>query len=125
MATTFDLVTIDTPSPDALSRFWSAALDLRESEREDGGRWIVVSDVLGVRRLGFQRSPHRPGGTHLDLTCGIGEFADELARLQSLGARLVHEPRSEPYGSIANLVDPDGNAFDLCAYLPGISDSGR
>ncbi len=33
-----------------------------------------------------------------------------------LGARLVAPPRREPYGSIANLCDPDGNPFDLCAY---------
>ena len=44
------------------------------------------------------------------------EFDAELERLVGLGATLVEPPRREPYGSIANLADPDGNPFDLCAY---------
>ena len=33
------------------------------------------------------------------------------------GASECHPTRIEPYGSIANLADPDGNLFDLCAYV--------
>lgn len=116
MAARFDLVTLDSPRPNDAAAFWSAALDLVESEREDGDRWIVLSDAAGVRRIGLQRGPQRPGTVHLDLACHPGEFPAECERLQSLGARLVAPVRTEPYGSIANLIDPDGNAFDLCAY---------
>jgi hypothetical protein len=42
-------------------------MGLTESEREDGDRWIVLSDKQGIRRLGFQHGVHRQGGTHLDL----------------------------------------------------------
>ena len=56
------------------------------------------------------------GSVHLDLACDPGDFDDELARLTALGARVVEPVRVEPYGCIANLVDPDGNPFDLCAY---------
>ena len=48
MTTRFDLVTIDSPHTDRLAVFWSAALHLYESEREDGDRWIVLSSVDGV-----------------------------------------------------------------------------
>lgn len=117
MPATFDLVTIDTPHPEALSVFWAAALALVETEREDEGRWIVLSEPNGARRLGFQRGPSRlGGGVHLDLRCEPEEFADELARLHALGATAASPPRHEPYGHIANLADPDGNLFDLCAY---------
>ena len=116
MPAAFDLVTIDSPAPDRLAGFWCAALALHESEREDGDRWIVLSDAAGVRRIGVQRGAHRPGGTHLDLACEVPEFDAELARLSALGATLHGAPRREPYGRIANLHDPDGNAFDLCAY---------
>ena len=116
MPATFDLVTIDSPHPDAAAAFWSAALGLHETEREDGDRWIVLSDAAGVRRIGLQRGTTRPGGTHLDLRCAPHEFDDEVARLMSLGAALVTAARHEPYGSIANFADPDGNPFDLCAY---------
>lgn len=110
----FDLVTIDTPHPDELARFWCAALGLHELEREDGDRWLVLGD--GMRRIGLQRGAHRGGGVHLDLACDPSCFDEEVARLASLGARLLVPVRAEPYGSIANMADPDGNPFDLCAY---------
>jgi predicted enzyme related to lactoylglutathione lyase len=115
---TFDLVTLDVPVPDRSARFWCAALDLVELEREDGGRWIALGDRSGTRRLGLQRGPARPGGVHLDLVCDLDEMSAEVDRLCALGARLVGAVRTEPYGQIANLVDPDGYALDLCAYAP-------
>ena len=117
MSASFDLVTLDSPRPDDAAAFWCAALGLHESEREDGDRWIVLSDALGVRRIGLQRGSARPGTVHLDLSCGVGEFDAEVQRLLRLGATEVGAARHEPYGSIANLADPDGNLFDLCAYV--------
>lgn len=116
MVASFDLVTLDVPRPDESARFWSAALGLRETEREDGDRWIVLSAADGTRRLGLQRGAVRPGGVHLDLACDVEEFGEEVARLVALGCTLAAPARVEPYGSIANLVDPDGYAIDLCAY---------
>lgn len=114
--TQFDLVTIDTERTDALAGFYAALLGLTESEREDGDRWIVLSDAQGVRRLGFQRGAHRPGCVHLDFSCPMDRFDAERERMLALGARETRDPRTEPYGRIANLADPDGNLFDLCAY---------
>lgn len=116
MAARFDLVTIDTPDVDRLAAFWRAALDLVETEREDVDRWVVLSSRDGTRRLGLQRGTHRPGGTHLDLACAVVAFDLERVRLLALGAAELRPPRVEPYGAIANLADPDGNPFDLCAY---------
>lgn len=116
MSSRFDLVTIDSPQTERLAAFWAAVLGLHESEREDGDRWIVLSSSDGLRRLGFQRGEHRPGGTHLDIACELADFDAEHTRLLALGARELHAPRHEPYGSIVNLADPDGNVFDLCAY---------
>lgn len=118
MPARFDLVTIDVERPDDAAAFWSAALGLVETEREDGDRWIVLSSPDGVRRLGLQRGAHRPGGTHLDVVCGLDEFDREHERLVALGARELAPARREPYGAIVNLVDPEGNVFDLCAYVP-------
>lgn len=116
MTARFDLVTIDSPDTDGLAAFWSGVLDLHEVEREDGSRWIVLADRDGTRRLGIQRGHTRPGSMHLDLSCAPGDFDGELRRMVELGAKQLLEPRREPYGSIVNLVDPDGNPFDLCAY---------
>lgn len=112
----FDLVTIDSPDPGRLAMFWCAALGLVETEREGGDRWIVLSSVDGARRLGIQRGTQRTGGIHLDLTCSILDFESEGRRLAHLGASEIGSARVEPYGMIANLADPDGNPFDLCAY---------
>jgi predicted enzyme related to lactoylglutathione lyase len=117
MPASFDLVTLDTPDTERAAMFWSAALQLHETQREDGDRWIVLSDETGVRRIGLQKGPARPGTVHLDLACEPSDFDAEVARLLALGAALVVAPRHESYGSIVNLRDPDGNAFDLCAYV--------
>ncbi|MEO1060216.1 MAG: VOC family protein [Actinomycetota bacterium] len=116
MTSTFDLVTITTHDTEALSGFYAAALGLVEVEREDGDRWIVLAEVDGRRRIGFQRGEDRPGSIHLDLRCPAEELADEVSRLVSLGARLSCPVRIEPYGQVANLVDPAGNELDLVAY---------
>jgi predicted enzyme related to lactoylglutathione lyase len=102
----FDLVTFDTPSTEVLAAFWSEVMGLTESEREDGDRWIVLSDNQGIR----------PGGTHLDLVCSLENFDAEHVRLLALQATETRPVRRESYGMIANFVDLDGNAFDLCAY---------
>ncbi len=114
--TRFDLVTLDSPATDELAVFWSAVADLHEVEREDGDRWIVLADGVGVRRLGIQRGRVRPGSVHLDLACDPADFEAEVARLVGLGAEVLAGPRHEPYGSIVNFADPQGNPFDLCAY---------
>ena len=116
MTTRFDLVTLDSPATDALALFWSEVLDLHEVEREDGDRWIVLADAQGQRRVGVQRGETRRGSMHLDVACAPESFDRELARIIGLGAASLDEPRREPYGAIANLADPDGNPFDLCAY---------
>ena len=112
----FDLVTFDAPDTGACASFWCSALDLVELEREDIDRWLVLGTSDGRRVLGIQRGPTRPGSVHLDLQCPLDEFDAELARLSTLGATPFGVTRREPYGSIANLADPDGNPFDLCAY---------
>lgn len=115
-STSFDLVTIDTPRTEALAAFYGAVLGLAESEREDGDRWIVMSDDHGVRRIGFQRGDHRVGAVHLDFVCPLDDFDAERSRILALGGTETRPQRSEPYGRIANFADPDGNLFDLCAY---------
>jgi predicted enzyme related to lactoylglutathione lyase len=116
MTVELDLVTLDARQPDQVAAFWVAALDLVEVEREDVDRWIALADRRGRRRLGIQRGEPRAGSLHLDLACDPEAFDDEVARFVALGARVVGGPRREPYGSIVNLADPEGNPFDLCAY---------
>jgi predicted enzyme related to lactoylglutathione lyase len=128
MRTRFDLVTIDAADAPVLVAFWSAALELTASESEDDGRWTVLSDTALVRRIGIQRitgllarsdawAGVSKARLHLDLACDPAEFIGEVDRLIGLGASRARDDRNESYGSIANLRDPEGNLFDLCAYL--------
>ncbi len=116
MPSRFDLVTLNVADPVLMATFWCAALDLHETEREDGDRWLVLSGPDGTRRLGLQRGVPSQGSVHLDLMCGPDEFESEVRRLVDLGAVAQQPPRVETYGSMINLADPEGNPFDLCAY---------
>ena len=59
-------------------------------------------------------------GSHEHGRCCISiELFGAILQHQSdtgLGCTLAAPVRVEPYGSIANLLDPDGYAVDLCAY---------
>jgi catechol 2,3-dioxygenase-like lactoylglutathione lyase family enzyme len=116
-ASRFDIVTLNTPRTNELSKFWAGLLGLQEIEREDGDRWVLLGDSNGGRTIGFQRGEHVDGSIHLDLSCSTDDFSSERERMMQLGAIETRPMRSEPYGLIANFADPDGNLFDLCAYF--------
>jgi predicted enzyme related to lactoylglutathione lyase len=116
-ASHFDIVTLNTPRTNELSKFWADLLGLQEIEREDGDRWILLGDSNGRRTIGFQRGQHVAGSIHIDLSCSADDFPKERERMMQLGAVETRPMRSEPYGLIANFADPDGNLFDLCAYF--------
>ena len=116
-ASRFDIVTLNSPRTDALAKFWAELLGLQEIEREDGDRWILLGNTNGGRTIGFQRGEHVAGSIHIDLSCSTSDFPDERERILRLGAVETRPMRSEPYGLIANFADPEGNLFDLCAYI--------
>ncbi|WP_320783098.1 VOC family protein [Streptomyces sp. CRN 30] len=65
------------------------------------------------RRLLFQRVPEAKTGKnrlHLDLHPGPGRRAEEVARLEELGASMEREVR-EPGGEWVRMADPEGNEF--------------
>ncbi|MEV5876880.1 VOC family protein [Streptomyces sp. NPDC052101] len=65
------------------------------------------------RRLLFQRVPETKtvkNRLHLDLHPGEGRRADEVTRLQALGAQVLNEMK-EPSGTWVVMADPEGNEF--------------
>ena len=116
-ASRFDIVTLNSPRTNELAKFWAELLGLQEIEREDGDRWILLGNTNGGRTIGFQRGEHVAGSIHIDLSCSTSDFPNERERILRLGAVETRPMRSEPYGLIANFTDPDGNLFDLCAYI--------
>ncbi|MEU9381439.1 VOC family protein [Streptomyces sp. NPDC048279] len=65
------------------------------------------------RRLLFQRVPEGKSGKnrlHIDLHGEAGERAQEVARLEALGATVLRHV-SEPAGEWTVMADPEGNEF--------------
>ena len=117
-------VTFDSPHPASIARFWAAALDgydvapYDDAERERL-RGLGIEDVNddptvlvepadgGSPRLFFQLVPESKvvkNRVHLDLASD--DRAAEVARLSSLGARVLAE-----YEHWTTMTDPDGNEF--------------
>jgi hypothetical protein len=131
-------IVFDCGDPHAQARFWAAALGY-EVEQVDAfvrrmldaghatdddvisvdGRltWkdgVAASDPAGRRpRIYFQRVPEpkvAKNRVHLDLQFGAERRADEVARLEALGARPLYEGRQGPHSWIT-MADPEGNEF--------------
>lgn len=65
------------------------------------------------RRILFQRVPESKAGknrVHLDVHAGDGRRAEEVARLERLGATALYEA-NEPGGVWVTMTDPEGNEF--------------
>lgn len=118
-------VVVDCAHPAPLARFWAAVLDgyavapyddeelarlraMGVDDPEDDPS-VLVEAAAGRPRYFFVRvSVPTPGKNrwHLDLQCD--DFDTELARLLSLGARVV-----APLPAWTVLADPEGNQFCL------------
>jgi hypothetical protein len=127
-------ITFACEQPVELAEFWRAALGYEHLEvppevqeavdrdiaagKLDPTGWAMLVNPEGVGpRLLFQRRPKSsPQDIPIHLDLGADDPEDELARLQSLGARLV-ERKSQTIGDFeehwAVLKDPEGNGFCL------------
>lgn len=128
-------LTIDSRDPHALSDFWAAALgyELEDhhdqiTELLDAGHvdesltvrhhdrlsWIIGSALRGGdRRILFTRVPEDKtvkNRVHIDLNVGRDRVAEEVARIEGLGATKVREV--EEWGGFhVVMLDPEGNEF--------------
>jgi hypothetical protein len=139
--TTAFQVVVDARDPHAQARFWAQALgyDIEDTTalisglrdagvvtegtdffEANGELWW--SDLVGIRdpdgrqpRLLFQRAdtpkPSTRNRLHLDLNVGPDRRADEVVRLEHLGATVLYEI-DEPGGRHTTMADPEGN--ELC-----------
>ena len=117
MALTIDWLTVDTPDPDRLAKFWCAVLDY-DVIPDDGGSLDVDDDerevLIGGRgrpRILFIEVHDAKIGKnrlHLDLRASEDEDA-EVERLLALGATRVDIGQGDPSWTV--LADPDGNEF--------------
>lgn len=125
-------ITFDCPDPDALARFWAAALgyvvqpppegfetweafltSIGVPESEHGSRSACVDPEGKGPRLFFQRVPEPKAvknRVHLDVSVGSDRVDTEVRRLVELGAAKVRE-HDELGERWVVMSDPAGNEF--------------
>jgi predicted enzyme related to lactoylglutathione lyase len=111
-------VTFDCENAETMALFWSGVLGWPASRQEMPGNpyWLVGDPENVELRLVFVTVPENKttkNRLHLDLLARSESQADELARIESLGARIVDDRRHREPGGWVVLEDPEGNEFCL------------
>jgi predicted enzyme related to lactoylglutathione lyase len=117
MAATLGLV-LDCADPNRLAEFWSAAVGYTVSG--GAGNYVMLTDKAGHKpKLLLQRVPEQKAGKnrmHMDIDLDTPAVDEEVARLESLGARRIEaEPYEEHGMRWIVMADPEGNEFCVCA----------
>lgn len=101
-------VSFDAADALALARFWAAALGSDVDEDSTADKAFVEAAGWGGPNIWFTRVPEPKAAKnrmHLDLRAP-GLMADEVARLQALGAAVAGR-----YPGLTVMTDPEGNEF--------------
>jgi predicted enzyme related to lactoylglutathione lyase len=105
-------VTFDCRDPERLSDFWAAVTGYQRTElRADFAR-LRAPDGRGVRHLLFYKVPEAKSAksrVHVDLASRSP--AEEVQRLQELGARELYRVGELGGGGWVTMADPEGNEF--------------
>lgn len=115
-------VTLNSPDPSALARFYEQLLGWRISVDKEG--WVVLSNPAGGIGLSFQKEdiyvrpvwPAKPGEQQmmLHLEIRVNNLEAGCSHAQACGATLAdHQPQDD----VRVHLDPDGHPF--CLYLKG------
>ena len=57
--------------------------------------------------------PHRPVTRGAAIGISVADAAAFHSKVVTAGARVLHEPRQEPWGLTARYLDPDGNSISI------------
>ena len=108
MAAYIKSVTFDSADALVLARFWAAALGTDVDEESTSDKAFVEAPGWGGPNMWFARVPEgktAKNRMHFDLRAP-GTVADEVARLEALGATVLHES-----DELTVMADPEGNEF--------------
>lgn len=116
MALRLSEIVLQSRDPEALARFWCAALDyVILDQEEDGTLEIGPSGGFGspqptiILSTCAEPTPNR-GRLHFDLNAMSSTQEEEIQRLRELGATDLDIGQSGEEGWVV-LQDPEGNAF--------------
>src|ERR1043165_510830 len=108
MAAYIKSVTFDSADALVLARFWAAALGTDVDEESTSDKAFVEAAGWGGPNIWFARVPEgktAKNRVHFDLRAP-GTVADEVARLQGLGATVL-----QAGDELTVMADPEGNEF--------------
>ncbi|WP_191253558.1 VOC family protein [Amycolatopsis oliviviridis] len=113
MRTRMLAVTVDCREAEALAAFWKEALGYPETERWTDSHGVTYVELKSpdVPSLLFQPVPEKKSvknRLHLDVAPIELEQREEVARLVSLGAKIVEDTESDPW---VVMTDPEDNEF--------------
>ncbi|WP_410655083.1 VOC family protein [Amycolatopsis sp. lyj-112] len=113
MRTRILAVTVDCREAEALAAFWKEALGYPETERWTDSHGLTYLELKSpeTTSLLFQQVPEEKSGKnrlHLDIAPTELEQREEVARLVSLGAKVVADSDDDPW---VVMTDPEGNEF--------------
>ncbi|MGW6376358.1 VOC family protein [Rhodococcus sp. NPDC055112] len=112
-------ITIDCADPARMASFWSAMLDIAESDDhgDDLGWATVGSRHDGQPRLTFQRVPETKNGKvriHLDIQ--VEDIDAGRHRVESLGGRWAGVRHDYDDGTVMVMHDPEDHEFCIVQY---------
>ena len=102
-------VTFDSADALVLARFWAEALGSELDEESTSDKAYVEAAGWGGPNLWFARVPEdktAKNRVHFDLRAPGGDVAGEVARLEALGAKVLHAG-----DELTVMADPEGNEF--------------
>lgn len=114
MSSRLAVVVIDAHDPEAVAAFWCEVLGWSIVDREEDGLAIGPADGAWPRIDVFKVPEAKTvkNRLHFDLRAEDLSTAEELHRLEALGARRVDVGQS-PEDTWVVLADPEGNEFCL------------
>ena len=125
MTLRFDFLTIDCQDPQAVGAFWAeavrdyAVLEGPNDAAEEDEVVLLPQSRQGPKLL-FQKVPDEKvvkNRFHFDLTTEDADPADEVARLEALGAKKIDIGQGDEV-SWTVMADPEGNEF--CVLPAGL-----
>ena len=110
-------VTFDCSDAASVAQFWSDVTRWPCSKQQMPGNtfWVVGAPGGPAPRLVFVNVPEPKTVKNASIStwCSTGPQAEELARLESLGAAVIDDRRLVTPGGWVVVADPEGNEFDL------------
>jgi catechol 2,3-dioxygenase-like lactoylglutathione lyase family enzyme len=113
----FDHVNVRTANLDALARFYTEVVGLRQGERPPlgfPGAWLYAGQQAVIHLVGVDEQPAPEGSLRLEHFAFRAQgLSDFLTKLEHSGVPYRQSRQAGTGNIIINLRDPDGNRFHI------------